>query len=280
MSAIMNSFAVLFTNKVLCGDHPFVCGLINTYEDSKNLYILMNLENGKELFHVLYRNGPDIGDGHGTAALGKEYAQFVVANLVLGIGHVHAHDFVFRDLKPENVMVNRNGYVKLIDFGFAKVIPPGEKSFTLCGTAEYLAPEIVLGTGHNQAVDWWTLGIVAYELRAVRTPFDASDDDEDDDDDDDDESGHGGGATTKEQKIRKRRNQVMSNIVSKKLKFPKGIMTDSAVAWIKSILRRETQLRLGSAEVGGTATVRDAPWLGEMDWDSMLDQTLKPPRLR
>ena len=101
MSAIMNSFAVLFTNKVLCGDHPFVCGLINTYEDSKNLYILMNLENGKELFHVLYRNGPDIGDGHGTAALGKEYAQFVVANLVLGIGHVHAHDFVFRDLKPE-----------------------------------------------------------------------------------------------------------------------------------------------------------------------------------
>ena len=149
--------------------------------------------------------------------------------MVLGMGHVHSKNFVFRDLKPENIMVARNGYAKLIDFGFAKVdmyntcmcicitcvavccagsrgnmgcegavrvcatctvlvpkssqllpllfvilrfilifcaqlactisqvIPPGERSFTLCGTAEYLAPEIVLGTGHDQAVDWWTV---------------------------------------------------------------------------------------------------------------------------
>jgi serine/threonine protein kinase len=166
--------------QVLCGSHPMVCGLVNTYEDSKSLYILMNLENGKELFEILYRSG---ATKSGTNPLGMEYTKFLIANLVLGMGHVHAQGFMFRDLKPENIMVNRNGYCKLIDFGFAKLLPNGEKSFTLCGTAEYLAPELVLGTGHNHAVDWWTVGIVAYELRCGKTPFDADREDEDEDKD-------------------------------------------------------------------------------------------------
>jgi serine/threonine protein kinase len=170
-------------------------------------------------------------------------------------------------------MVNRNGYAKLIDFGFAKVIPPSEKSFTLCGTAEYLAPEIVLGTGHSQAVDWWTLGIVAFELRAVRTPFDANADTEDEID----EITTG---ATKEEIIREKRNQIMSNIVSKKLRFPKDKMGESMIVWIKSMLHREPRLRLGSPEVGGTAAVRETGWLSKVDWDAMLDQTEKPPRLR
>ena len=95
-----------------------VCGLVNSYEDSKSLYILMHLEQGKELFEVLYRSDTTKS---GTAPVGSDYARFLVANLVLGLGHVHSKNFVFRDLKPENVMVGRNGYAKLIDFGFAKV---------------------------------------------------------------------------------------------------------------------------------------------------------------
>ena len=99
-----------------------------------------------------------------------------------------------------------------------------------------------------------------------------------DDNKDDDENN--GGATTKEQRIRKRRNQIMSNIVSKKLRFPKGKMSEDMIAWIKEILCREPNMRLGSAEVGGTATVRDTAWLRSTDWEAMLDQTTKPPRLR
>lgn len=165
--------------QVLCGTHPMVCGLVNTYEDSKSLYILMNLESGKELFEILYRSE---STKSGTNPLGMDYTKFLIANIVLGMGHVHAQGFMFRDLKPENIMVNRNGYCRLIDFGFAKLMSSSEKSFTLCGTAEYLAPELVLGTGHNHAVDWWTVGIVAYELRCGRTPFDAEKDDDEDDD--------------------------------------------------------------------------------------------------
>jgi len=246
-----------------------VCGLINTYEDSKSMYILMNLETGKELFELLYRSE---STKSGTAPVGLEYAQFIVANLVLGMGHVHAKNFVFRDLKPENVMVSRNGYAKLIDFGFAKVINAGEKSFTLCGTAEYLAPEIVMGTGHNQAVDWWTLGIVAFELRCGRTPFDASEDDE--------ETREEEAGMTKEQVVRRRRNAIMSNIVSKKLRVPKERFTEDYGGWLRAILTREAPRRLGAPESGGTRPVRDHPWLRGIDWGGLLDQTVQPPRLR
>ena len=87
---------------------------------------------------------------------------------------MHSKNVVYRDLKPENILINKNGYLKLTDFGFAKQLE-NEKTYTLCGTPEYLAPEIILNKGHGKAVDWWTLGILLYEMLEGIDPF--SDDD-------------------------------------------------------------------------------------------------------
>jgi protein kinase A len=83
--------------------------------------------------------------------------------------YLHAKDIVYRDLKPENIMIGEDGYLKMIDFGFAKVVT--KRTFTICGTPEYIAPEILLNQGHGKPVDWWCLGILVYEMLAGFPPF-------------------------------------------------------------------------------------------------------------
>ena len=83
--------------------------------------------------------------------------------------YLQSKDIVYRDLKPENIMISSDGYLKLIDFGFAKVVT--KRTYTICGTPEYIAPEILLNQGHGKAVDWWTLGILLYEMLAGYPPF-------------------------------------------------------------------------------------------------------------
>lgn len=110
--------------------------------------------------------------------------KFYTANIVIALEHMHSKDIAYRNLKPENVLLGANGYLVLVGLGLAKRIPyicPGEelkyfKSFTICGTAEYLAPEMVLGSGHDQAVDLWALGILVFEMIHRRTPFPKGDD--------------------------------------------------------------------------------------------------------
>lgn len=84
---------------------------------------------------------------------------------------MHSKSLIYRDLKPENVLIQKSGYLKLTDFGFIKQLKPGERTYTFCGTPEYLAPEILQYKGHGKAVDWYTLGIFLYELIVGHCPF-------------------------------------------------------------------------------------------------------------
>ena len=95
---------------------------------------------------------------------------FYAAELVLALEYLHSYDIVYRDLKPENLLIDARGHIKITDFGFAKVLYR-QKTWTLCGTPEYLAPEIILGKGHDKSVDWWALGILVYEMLAGYPPF-------------------------------------------------------------------------------------------------------------
>jgi len=98
-------------------------------------------------------------------------ARFYVAQLVLVFEYLQSFDLIYRDLKPENILIQQNGYIKLADFGFIKKIKPWERTFTLCGTPEYMAPEVIMNVGHGRAADWYTLGILLYELTVGRPPF-------------------------------------------------------------------------------------------------------------
>jgi len=103
--------------------------------------------------------------------MSKDMARFYVGSVLTAFEYFHSKDLIYRDLKPENVLVCDNGYVKITDFGFMKKIKKWERTYTLCGTPEYMAPEVILNQGHGRAADWYTLGIFIYELMVSRPPF-------------------------------------------------------------------------------------------------------------
>lgn len=101
----------------------------------------------------------------------EQFAKFYAACVILGLGHLHAKNYIYRDLKLENILLDDLGYAKLTDFGLAKFLKSDEKAVTFCGTPEYLAPEVLLGKGHNRPADWWCLGILIYEMINGIPPF-------------------------------------------------------------------------------------------------------------
>jgi hypothetical protein len=139
--------------KILCSvDFPFIVKLVYSFKDTSNLYMVLEYVSGGEMFTHLRKIGK----------YSEENACFYASQIVLTFEYLHYLNCVYRDLKPENVLYDSNGYVKITDFGFAKIIK--DRTWTLCGTPEYLAPEIILSRGYNKAVDWWALGVLIYEM--------------------------------------------------------------------------------------------------------------------
>lgn len=135
-------------------DHPFISKLHATLQDNKFVYFLLELLPGGEFFSFLQAAGK----------LGEEQARFYSASVVLALEELHKAKIAYRDLKPENMVLDSKGYAKLVDFGLAKQIAVGGLTWTMCGTPDYLAPEIILNKGHNHAVDYWALGVLVYEI--------------------------------------------------------------------------------------------------------------------
>lgn len=148
-------------NIMKAANHTFILRLFQTFKDPKKLYMLLEFIQGGELFSVLHTSSND--------GVPDPQAKFYGATVLLALAYLHSKDIAYRDMKPENCLIDKDGYAKLVDFGFAKVIT--SKSFTLCGTPEYLAPELVLARGHNKAVDYWALGILLFEMEAGYSPF-------------------------------------------------------------------------------------------------------------
>lgn len=139
--------------------HPFIVNMLKTFQDDKRLYIVLEYVVGGELFSHLRKAGKFPND----------VAKFYAAEVILAFEYIHSMDILYRDLKPENLLLDVGGHIKITDFGFAKKVP--ERTFTLCGTPEYLAPEIIQSKGHGKAVDWWALGILTYEMLVGYPPF-------------------------------------------------------------------------------------------------------------
>lgn len=135
--------------------HPFIVNSIAQFEDDDSFYFLFEKAEGGELFSLLTK----------TKGFSFSTGQFYISEILLALRYLHINDIIYRDLKPENVLLDGNGHAKLIDFGFAKIIE-NNRTYTLCGTPEYIAPELLCnkGKGYDKGVDWWALGVFIYEL--------------------------------------------------------------------------------------------------------------------
>lgn len=133
-------------------DHPGIVNLFCTFQDNLNIYMLLEFVQGGELFSHLRR----------AVRFSADVTRFYAANIILVLEYLHNRNLIYRDLKPENLLLDAHGYLKVTDFGFAKYVP--DRTFTLCGTPEYLAPEIINSAGHGKAADWWAFGVLLFEM--------------------------------------------------------------------------------------------------------------------
>merc|ERR1712039_199822 len=160
--------------------------------------------------------------------------------------HIHSKNIIHRDLKPENILVCQNGYSKLTDFGFAKIIEPGTRTYTLCGTPEYIAPEVLLNKGHGKPVDWWTLGILIYEMIVGYPPFV-----------DEDPMG------------------IYQKILSGKIVFPK-MFDKNAKGLVKKLLTADLGKRYGNLK-NGVDDIKHHKWFKNTNWGDLLEKKVPSP---
>ncbi len=178
----------------------------------------------------------------------EDTARFYAASVVLAFEFMHEKNIIYRDLKPENLLLDHLGFLKVTDFGFAKEIGKDGRTWTLCGTPDYLAPEIVSGKGHGKAVDWWTLGVLIYEMLASYPPF-----------------------------YDEEPMKTYQKIVSGKVTYPPHFSAE-AVNLISKLLQLKAANRLGVIK-GGAALIKAHPWFKGFDWNAHVAQKITPPIL-
>lgn len=158
--------------------------------------------------------------------------------------YLHKYNIIYRDLKPENILIDSSGYLRLTDFGFAKICEG--RTYTLCGTPEYLAPEIILNKGHGKAVDWWEFGILLYEMLVGIDPFNDEDP-----------------------------MKICQKILKGKVKFPTNI-SSNAKSLIKHLLVQDLSKRYGNLK-GGVDDIKNHRFFKELDWNDLINQKIQPP---
>ncbi|KAM7357028.1 protein kinase, cAMP-dependent, catalytic subunit 3 [Cochliomyia hominivorax] len=214
--------------------HPFVISLEWSTKDDCCLYMIFEYVCGGELFTYLRNAG----------RFSRSTSNFYAAEIVLALEYLHSLQIVYRDLKPENLLINRDGHLKITDFGFAKKLR--DRTWTLCGTPEYLAPEIIQSKGHNRAVDWWALGILIYEMLVGYPPFY-------------DENPFG----------------IYEKILGGKIEWPRH-MDPIAKDLVKKLLTNDRTKRLGNMK-NGADDVKRHRWFKDLNWNDVYNKKLKPP---
>jgi len=199
----------------------------------KNLYFVMDFINGGELFHHLRRE----------KKFSEERTKFYAAEIISAITYLHTRGIVYRDLKPENVLLGREGHVVVTDFGLAKEGLHGEqRTETRAGTPEYLAPEVIKGEKYTKSVDWWAVGILVYEMLTGAPPFYDND-------------------------IQK----LFHKITAGDLLVPDNLTSDAG-DFLAKLLTRDPTKRLSDP-----AKIKAHPWFKSLDFEKLEAKEIQPP---
>uniref|UniRef100_A0A1J3DMK8 non-specific serine/threonine protein kinase n=2 Tax=Noccaea caerulescens TaxID=107243 RepID=A0A1J3DMK8_NOCCA len=215
-------------------DHPFIVQLKYSFQTKYRLYLVLDFINGGHLFFQLYHQG----------LFREDLARVYTAEIISAVSHLHEKGIMHRDLKPENILMDVDGHVMLTDFGLAKEFEENTRSNSMCGTTEYMAPEIVRGKGHDKAADWWSVGILLYEMLTGKPPFMGS------------------------------KGKIEQKIVKDKIKLPK-FLTSEAHALLKGLLQKEPERRLGSGPCGADE-IKQHKWFKGMNWKKLEAREVKP----
>jgi len=218
-------------------NNPFIVPLKFSFQSEAKLYLVLAFVNGGELFHHLQREGK----------FNEERSRFYCAELLLALEHLHHFNVVYRDLKPENILLDYNGHIALCDFGLCKQnMTENDTTSTFCGTPEYLAPEIIHGSAYSKSVDWWTLGVLLYEMLSGLPPFyDAESTDE-----------------------------MYKKILNEPLTFGEDIRSE-AQSVLSGLLTRDPARRLGAN--GAEVIKKHAFFNRHIDFKKLLAKRIQPP---
>ncbi|KAI4601042.1 Serine/threonine-protein kinase [Pestalotiopsis sp. IQ-011] len=217
-------------------NNPFIVPLKFTFQSPEKLYFVLAFVNGGELFHHLQME----------QRFDVNRARFYTAELLCALECLHGFNVIYRDLKPENILLDYQGHIALCDFGLCKLdMKDEDRTNTFCGTPEYLAPELLMGQGYNKTVDWWTLGVLLYEMLTGLPPF-----------------------------YDENTNEMYRKILGEPLHFPgPEVVPPAAKDLLTKLLNRDPAVRLGA---GGSAEIKAHPFFHAIDWRKLLQRKYEP----
>ena len=213
--------------------HPFIVRLYYAFQDMKNLYFITEFLQGGELFFHLRKN----------SSFKEKAVKFYMSQVLLALEFMHNNNYIYRDLKPENIMIDKEGNIKLTDFGLSKIVKPNETTYTLCGTAEYLAPEILFGQGYDKTCDWFSFGVSLFEMFCGYHPF------------------------------RSNSKKIDPTIYLRKTYIPDKVGKD-AKDLIEKLFVNNPKKRLGYKSAN---EVKNHPFFKDIDFNKVLNKEYKPP---
>ncbi|XP_046949101.1 ribosomal protein S6 kinase alpha-2 isoform X2 [Lynx rufus] len=218
-------------------NHPFIVKLHYAFQTEGKLYLILDFLRGGDLFSRLSKE----------VMFTEEDVKFYLAELALALDHLHGLGIIYRDLKPENILLDEEGHIKITDFGLSKeAIDHDKRAYSFCGTIEYMAPEVVNRRGHTQSADWWSFGVLMFEMLTGSLPFQGKD-----------------------------RKETMALILKAKLGMPQFLSTE-AQSLLRALFKRNPCNRLG-AGLDGVEEIKRNPFFMTVDWNKLYRKEIKPP---
>uniref|UniRef100_A0A8D1UZ36 non-specific serine/threonine protein kinase n=1 Tax=Sus scrofa TaxID=9823 RepID=A0A8D1UZ36_PIG len=218
-------------------NHPFIVKLHYAFQTEGKLYLILDFLRGGDLFTRLSKE----------VMFTEEDVKFYLAELALALDHLHGLGIIYRDLKPENILLDEEGHIKVTDFGLSKeAIDHDKRAYSFCGTIEYMAPEVVNRRGHTQSADWWSFGVLMFEMLTGSLPFQGKD-----------------------------RKETMALVLKAKLGMPQFLSAE-AQSLLRALFKRNPCNRLG-AGLDGVEEIKRHPFFATIDWNKLYRKEIKPP---